>query len=1363
MEEEEREEGFMCTYEATHVEEADELAAIVSSIEGSQDSAAVEKLFDRYHKILEKYHEQAQLLDPLLAALVTPLSAVLRREANSESQPDLAAVQTASRFLWALITVRGHKTVVKFFSSEVADLEPVLALLLRCDAEAKEVGSGLWQAQCTLLLWLSQLLYIPFSLASVDSSLSGTTSQAGALPPLTSKLLALSRRHLSEPGGVRDMAGVLLGRLLTRPDCSAALQEFLAWAHTALQDHSSPRAVFTVPGVVRTLAQILEQGQRHVLLPFARKLWPLALQLLGSDVAASSALSRKLALKLAQRVALAMLPPREAKWRYERRCTDIGDTLAGTSDAALGAENALQGGELDLPLSDGDTSGGRGASTAAAVAEGGQGGDPESIEVPDEVEDILGALLEGLADKDTVVRWSAAKGIGRISARLPKEMGDEVVEAVLDLFSDAERDAAWHGGCLALAELARRGLLLPHRLPRLAPLIASALQFDVRRGSHSVGAHVRDAAAYVCWAFARAYERDAMAEAAAQLAPALLAVACYDREVNCRRACSAAFQEAVGRQGSFPHGIDIICNADYFALAARSNAYLRVAPFVGGFEEYRAALVDHLIDRKLGHWERPLRELASRALAALVPTQPQLFAEDVIDRLLPMCLDGCLEVRHGAALALGEVVLALHQICKSISDERLSSVAGIVPALEAGRLYRGKGGELMRACASRLLECMALSCTPLTGDQKAKLLEIAEENLRHPSRAIQAASAAALHAFYRAYLTGDDLLGKGMVARYVEGLKPSAAAATRQGYAAALGALPRCLLGPHALTVIDALGAAAQVEADAAARDAESRAAAARALADVAAELFPLSPDQALADVAPEPHQALVPDRLNNAEAAHPCAAVTISLGADSSAPAKAGMETPTAPYQAGVPALSKATDGISGDEDRAETTADGVCAHGRAADVLEARVLRRLLTAAADYCTDDRGDVGSWVREAAMAALARVLPLWAAHRLTATAAHVPIPGRSSAPAATRCAITGCQAGASPSNHRSRDELGSSGPGAGAAESGPAGQFLAGQHAHANFMRDHSESSGAMASVEPSASCRSSAGSDGGEGLVTAVVCALLQQAAERLDRLRKAAAQHLQRLLQMQNQLPQLPEQRALEDAILGASPDLFATPKALPRLAPLLGVDAYREAVLEGMVACIGGLDGHLSKEASAALVQQTRASSAGEAGMREKVAASFIAVWRRNQKSPRLALPLLKAADVLYTEAGLEDLPASHTFPGELLELVKGEARGCRDVPSLIWAATSLCHLAGAPAPACFGALHALLTLLVNRYPKVRKSVAEQLYVRLLTLDDHPCYQGCDLDLAQQVLCDATWDGQLAEAKAARDSLACLLPKA
>lgn len=58
-----------------------------------------------------------------------------------------------------------------------------------------------------------------------------------------------------------------------------------------------------------------------------------------------------------------------------------------------------------------------------------------------------------------------------------------------------------------------------------------ALHYDVRRGPHSVGSHVRDAAAYVCWAFGRAYYHADMRTILEQLAPHLLTVACYDREV----------------------------------------------------------------------------------------------------------------------------------------------------------------------------------------------------------------------------------------------------------------------------------------------------------------------------------------------------------------------------------------------------------------------------------------------------------------------------------------------------------------------------------------------------------------------------------------------------------------------------------------------------------------------------------------------------------------------------------------------------------------------------------------------------------------------------------------------------------------
>ena len=65
-----------------------------------------------------------------------------------------------------------------------------------------------------------------------------------------------------------------------------------------------------------------------------------------------------------------------------------------------------------------------------------------------------------------------------------QEMADEVLDSVVESFRYPDQDTAWHGGCLALAEVARRGLLLPRRVPELAPLMATALQYDLRRGAH---------------------------------------------------------------------------------------------------------------------------------------------------------------------------------------------------------------------------------------------------------------------------------------------------------------------------------------------------------------------------------------------------------------------------------------------------------------------------------------------------------------------------------------------------------------------------------------------------------------------------------------------------------------------------------------------------------------------------------------------------------------------------------------------------------------------------------------------------------------------------------------------------------------
>lgn len=54
---------------------------------------------------------------------------------------------------------------------------------------------------------------------------------------------------------------------------------------------------------------------------------------------------------------------------------------------------------------------------------------------------------------------------------------------------------------------------------------------------NSVGAHVRDAACYVCWAFARAYSPVIIRPFVRELADAMIVVALFDREVQEAASC----------------------------------------------------------------------------------------------------------------------------------------------------------------------------------------------------------------------------------------------------------------------------------------------------------------------------------------------------------------------------------------------------------------------------------------------------------------------------------------------------------------------------------------------------------------------------------------------------------------------------------------------------------------------------------------------------------------------------------------------------------------------------------------------------------------------------------------------------------
>lgn len=257
------------------------------------------------------------------------------------------------------------------------------------------------------------------------------------------------------------------------------------------------------------------------------------------------------------------------------------------------------------------------------------------------------------------MRWASAKALGRLTQRLALDMADDIVESLFQILNFDFDEPHWHGGMLTLAELSRRGLLLPNRLPLAFNYLYKALLYDENKGNYSAGANVRDSACYVAWAFARAYDSEVMKPFQNALARSLLAVALYDREINCRRAASAAFQEHVGRQGNFPHGIEILTEADYFTVGVALNAFVNVGLYVSSFDVYFEFFVRHLVQNRLRHQDEQIRQKAAAALGVMVPLNPAFMVEEVLPQLVEMTQDVMLNTRHGAFFAIADVLLGL--------------------------------------------------------------------------------------------------------------------------------------------------------------------------------------------------------------------------------------------------------------------------------------------------------------------------------------------------------------------------------------------------------------------------------------------------------------------------------------------------------------------------------------------------------------------------------------------------------------------------------------------------------------------------------------------------------------------------------
>lgn len=695
---------------------------LIDSLNQLNDDAVSqsEALFQNFSTTLDEYQEQPHLIDPFLKELIDKLLAIVKNPNNLNT----LAFHMAFKYLYHLSKVRGFKVITRYLPHEVDDVEPVIHMI------NSQINASFenWQTKYILLIWLSVLVLLPFHLERFDA-VKGDHS-------LMEQIYQIIIDHLCKPGKYSDAAAYLAAKFLTRPETSKLyLERFIDWSVLQIEGNSNSPLL--------ALSYIFKLGAREDVKQFGTKLFQ---RFANSETLKENDFKLKLIVKLIQRIALSYLKTKIASWRYQRGHRILSKNLADN----LSTQTANS-------QSDGFGSSKDEESQQREEEEDFIDLDEDRLE---EISNIINFLLSALKHRNIEVRWSASKGLGRITERLTKDLAEDIIDNLTELFSAYEEESTWHGACLSVAELARRGLILPDKLPELVPLVSKALIYEELRGNYTSGKIVRDAACYICWAFARAFEPKIIRPFVESIATTLITVAVFDKEVIIRRAAAAAFQENVGRQGTFPNGIDIVTTVDHFSVQLISRSYLEISPQVAKYDTYKLPLIEHLVNFKIRHWDANIRDLAARALHNItMVVEDSIVLEHALPKLVDLAKSASYKDRHGSILALANVLHALSlkqtsQLDQTTIDQVESIFLNLTPALKE---LTGLSGDFMKHALNVLIEKCALS--KLKFKEQDKLVELwtslVKATLVHSDSKLKNYAISAMRPFCEFYLAGD--------------------------------------------------------------------------------------------------------------------------------------------------------------------------------------------------------------------------------------------------------------------------------------------------------------------------------------------------------------------------------------------------------------------------------------------------------------------------------------------------------------------------------------------------------------------------------------------------------------------------------
>ncbi|KAL1228986.1 Tubulin-specific chaperone D [Trichinella pseudospiralis] len=678
-----------------------------------EDVSHLEACFERFCHLLDEFQVKPSLLDPVMVSVLPILIGYILDCCTSCTLRD-----ESFKYANQLVKVRGAKASLRHFPCQVSLLKNVLLMLEEESLDSR--GRCTHEKVSVLLLWLIVLSKVPFNLDNAqemvnDEQFVGSYAQ---------KIFDLALLWFHGRGREQLLAARLLAELVTRPDAIHRLPEVLKmaveWLSTMKSNESSEKLSVAICWA-QCLAACLKKASRSVMKKHAKWLHDQLNALPDFQWKAQDVCMRKMWSKLSQRIALVILKPR------------------------LNDEQLYRRGMLDkLTKEDEELS------------------EEKCQKVPKLVKEIAIRLVDMLHDTSCLVRWSAAKGVGRLAARLPSKQVSRLVDWILDLISNIAASADdIQGVCLALAELCRHGLIPSDKLEQVVSSAKQALKFD--QIGCALSSSVRDSACYLCWTFGRSLTKKAMLPHAYHLAPHLLVVALFDREVTCRRAASAAFQENVGRHQLFPYGIEVLTAADYYAVSNLRKCYGEIALQVAQYGEYLRPIMECLVE-KISHWDEQIRVLAAGTLAALTPSDPCYIAVQVFPQLWCLYRKAQFFSKHGAMVALAKLGVALYKERNSFAyllageqgfnnfQQRWKDEIMEIPKeiSEAGLLLKTYGFSYMSAICDLIVEASE-SGMPVKRETLQFWFAFLKSNLTNADETTRQVSVKALRAAYHAH------------------------------------------------------------------------------------------------------------------------------------------------------------------------------------------------------------------------------------------------------------------------------------------------------------------------------------------------------------------------------------------------------------------------------------------------------------------------------------------------------------------------------------------------------------------------------------------------------------------------------------